>query len=73
MKPERNWHPYEASRSNQEYCGQQDSLYNQPDNYNQRQQYFHDRTTKWFPYKTGYDKGGNEKMVVFILEYQPPI
>ena len=46
MKPERNWHPYEASRSNQEYCGQQDSLYNQPDNYNQRQQYFHDRTTK---------------------------
>ena len=47
------------SRSNQDYHGQQGSLYYQPANYNQRQHYHIYRTTKQVPYRTDYGQGEN--------------
>ena len=61
MKPERNWHSHEASSSTNVYRGQQDTSHYQPTDYNQRQQYRHDITTKQFSYRTDYDRGEVEK------------
>ena len=47
------------SSSTNDYCGQHDTSYYQPQpstNYNQRQQYFHNRKTQQTPYRIDYDK-----------------
>ena len=56
-KLERYFRSHEASSFTIYYRGQQDTSYYQPANYNQRQQYFHDKTTKQVPYRTDYDRG----------------
>ena len=55
-KPECNWQYREASISTNDYRGQHDIFYYQPQtaNYNQRQHYFCDRTTQQAPYITYY-------------------
>ena len=60
MKPELNWNYNEASSLTHDYCGQKDSMYYQPADYNQCQQYLNDRKTKKFPYRNDYDRK-NEK------------
>ena len=55
-KLERDFRSHEASSFTIYYRGQQDTSYYQPANYNQRQQYFYDKTTKQVPYRTDYDR-----------------
>ena len=65
-KPECIWHSCEASSSINDSRGKYDTFYYQPANYNQRQQYFHDRTSQQAPYKTYHDR---ENAILFIVEY----
>ena len=53
-----NWRYCKASSSNNDYHGKHDLSYYQPqpDNYNQRQQYFHHRIIQQSTYRTDYDK-----------------
>ena len=56
IKPRHNWHYHETSSSINDCRGQQEKSYYQPDTYNQRQQYYHDRTAEQFPSKKFHDK-----------------
>ena len=52
------------SSSTNDYCGQHDTSYYQPqppDDYNQRQQYLHHITKQQASYITDYDKGKVDK------------
>ena len=49
-KSEHNQNSREASSSTNDCCGQQNILYCQPADYNQPQQYCHDRITQQYPY-----------------------
>ena len=56
MKLDSRWHSCEESSLTNDYLVQYDTSYyqNQPADYNQRQNYHHDRTTQQAPYRTGY-------------------
>ena len=47
--------------STNDYCGQHDTSYYKPDNYNQRQQYSNDRTIQQDTYRNDYDRGKLER------------
>ena len=71
-KTERNWNYCEASSPTNDYHGQQDTFYYQPNNYNQRQQYRHDRTKQQYPYRTDYDREKWDKRGIVHIGIPPP-